>query len=119
MQITAGFLKWGRVVEGNSGLELFPSFSGPPYTPRVHGHSRWPQTQTVWGDFSDSAAFRNQFPAASDSAIREQTALQRKEYYSQGRYLRSCSHPEIGEAMEDEEMNSEPGRTASRGGRTE
>uniref|UniRef100_A0A8C8U140 RIKEN cDNA 2810408A11 gene n=1 Tax=Peromyscus maniculatus bairdii TaxID=230844 RepID=A0A8C8U140_PERMB len=57
-------------------------------------------------DANDSAAFRNQFPAASDSAIREQTALQRKEYYSQGRYLRSCSHPEIGEAMEDEEMNS-------------
>lgn len=58
-------------------------------------------------DANDSAAFRNQFPAASDSAIREQTALQRKEYYSQGRYLRSCSHPEIGEAMEDEEMNND------------
>lgn len=58
-------------------------------------------------DANDSAAFRNQFPSASDSAIREQTALQRKEYYSKGRYLRSCSHPEIGEAMEDEEMNND------------
>ncbi|XP_052612550.1 uncharacterized protein LOC128121698 isoform X1 [Peromyscus californicus insignis] len=58
-------------------------------------------------DTNDSAAFRNQFPSASDSTLREQTALQRKEYYSKGRYLRSCSHPEIGEDIEDEEMSSE------------
>ncbi|XP_036053702.1 uncharacterized protein LOC118590024 isoform X1 [Onychomys torridus] len=60
---------------------------------------------------NDSAAFRNQFPSASDSTIRDQTALQRKEYYSKGRYLRSCSHPEIGEDTEDEEMNSSSDET--------
>ncbi|XP_041520584.1 uncharacterized protein LOC121456475 isoform X5 [Microtus oregoni] len=56
-----------------------------------------------------SATYRNQFPSASDSTVGEQTNLQRKEYYSKGRYLRSCSHPELGEDIEDEEQDSSSG----------
>ncbi|CAH6786077.1 2810408A11Rik [Phodopus roborovskii] len=62
-------------------------------------------------DSNDSATYRNQFPSASDSTMREQNDLQRKEYYSKGRYLRSCSHPEIGEDREDEEQDSSSGLT--------
>ncbi|XP_050018524.1 uncharacterized protein [Alexandromys fortis] len=57
----------------------------------------------------DSATYRNQFPSASDSTVGEQTNLQRKEYYSKGRYLRSCSHPELAEDIEDEEQDSSSG----------
>ncbi|XP_038183399.1 uncharacterized protein LOC119812653 [Arvicola amphibius] len=57
----------------------------------------------------DSATSRNQFPSASDSTVGEQTNLQRKEYYSKGRYLRSCSRPELGEDIEDEEQDSSSG----------
>lgn len=72
------------------------------------------------GAFSDSATCRNQIPSASDCTIGELANLQRKEYYSKGRYLRSCSHPELGEDMEDEEQDSERlGRTAWGGGRME
>lgn len=71
------------------------------------------------GDFSDSATYRNQFPSASDSTMGEQTNLQRKEYYSKGRYLRSCSHPELGEDIEDEEQDSESWGGQPGGGRAE
>lgn len=57
--------------------------------------------------FSDSATYRNQFPSASDSTMGQLANLQRKEYYSKGRYLRSCSRPELGEDIEDEEQDSE------------
>ncbi|KAL1780324.1 phosphatase inhibitor 2-like isoform 2 [Sigmodon hispidus] len=62
-------------------------------------------------DSNDSSIYRSQFPSASASTMEEQSDLQRKEYYSQGRYLRSCSHPEIGEDIEDEEMDSSLGLT--------
>lgn len=81
-------------------------------------------SRLVWGAFSDSATYKNQFPSASDSTVGELATLQRKEYYSKGRYLRSCSHPELGEDIEDEEQDSERlGRIAwggqSGGGETE
>ncbi|XP_052051141.1 uncharacterized protein LOC127693909 [Apodemus sylvaticus] len=55
---------------------------------------------------NDSATYRNQFPSASDSTMGQLANLQRKEYYSKGRYLRSCSRPELGEDIEDEEQDS-------------
>ncbi|XP_028635933.1 uncharacterized protein LOC114631725 isoform X1 [Grammomys surdaster] len=60
---------------------------------------------------NDSATCRNQFPSASDCTVGELANLQRKEYYSKGRYLRSCSHPELGEDIEDEEQDSPSGLT--------
>ncbi|OBS70358.1 hypothetical protein A6R68_01082 [Neotoma lepida] len=58
-------------------------------------------------DTNDSTTFRSQFPSASDTTRREQSDLQRKEYHSKGRYLRSCSHPEIGQNIEDDEINND------------
>uniref|UniRef100_I3N224 Uncharacterized LOC101956874 n=1 Tax=Ictidomys tridecemlineatus TaxID=43179 RepID=I3N224_ICTTR len=59
------------------------------------------------GDSSDSSSCRNQFPSASTPIPLEQIDLQRREYYSQGRYLRSDSHPEPEEDIEDEQQHSE------------
>uniref|UniRef100_A0A8C2LJ60 RIKEN cDNA 2810408A11 gene n=1 Tax=Cricetulus griseus TaxID=10029 RepID=A0A8C2LJ60_CRIGR len=70
-------------------------------------------------DTNDSATYRNQFPSASDSTTREHLNLHRKEYYSKGRYLRSCSHTEIGEDIEDEEQDSESWERQPGGGRTD
>uniref|UniRef100_A0A8D2HM93 Protein phosphatase inhibitor 2-like n=1 Tax=Urocitellus parryii TaxID=9999 RepID=A0A8D2HM93_UROPR len=58
------------------------------------------------GDSSDSSSCRNQFPSASTPIPLEQIDLQRREYYSQGRYLRSDSHPEPEEDIEDEQQHS-------------
>ncbi|XP_036012873.1 protein phosphatase inhibitor 2-like isoform X2 [Mus musculus] len=58
-----------------------------------------------------SATYRNQFPSASDSSMGQLANLQRKEYYSKGRYLRSGSRPELGEDIEDEEQDSPSGLT--------
>ncbi|XP_021032749.1 uncharacterized protein LOC110305236 isoform X3 [Mus caroli] len=60
---------------------------------------------------NDSATYRNQFPSASDSSMGQLANLQRKEYYSKGRYLRSGSRPELGEDIEDEEQDSSSGLT--------
>ncbi|XP_076792601.1 uncharacterized protein LOC117711426 isoform X4 [Arvicanthis niloticus] len=59
----------------------------------------------------DSATCRNQCPSASDCTMGELANLQRKEYYSKGRYLRSCSHPELGEDINNEEQDSPSGLT--------
>ncbi|KAG3269851.1 hypothetical protein H1C71_022700 [Ictidomys tridecemlineatus] len=58
-------------------------------------------------DVKDSSSCRNQFPSASTPIPLEQIDLQRREYYSQGRYLRSDSHPEPEEDIEDEQQHSE------------
>ncbi|XP_034362952.1 uncharacterized protein LOC117711426 isoform X7 [Arvicanthis niloticus] len=60
---------------------------------------------------NDSATCRNQCPSASDCTMGELANLQRKEYYSKGRYLRSCSHPELGEDINNEEQDSPSGLT--------
>ncbi|XP_047402551.1 uncharacterized protein LOC124980722 [Sciurus carolinensis] len=56
-------------------------------------------------DVKDSPGCRNQFPSASTPFPLEKIDLQRKEYYTQGRYLRSDSHPEPEEDIEDEQQD--------------
>lgn len=80
---------------------------------RAGGH----RLKTDWGAFSDSATYRNhQFPSASASTMGQLANLQRKEYYSKGRYLRSSSRPELGEDIEDDEQDCERLGWTARGG---
>lgn len=61
-------------------------------------------------DSSDSSTYRNQClppPAVATIILGQEIALQHKEYYGKGLYLRSCSHPELVEDIEDEHQDGE------------
>lgn len=60
------------------------------------------KTQSDWGDPSDSPTFRNQSPPSAIVVSDQEVDVQRKEYYSKGRYLRCSPHPELEEDPEDE-----------------
>ncbi|KAM4844694.1 arf-GAP with coiled-coil, ANK repeat and PH domain-containing protein 1 [Thomomys bottae] len=63
-----------------------------------------PGTSSRIGNANDSSAYGSHFPKASGPILIEQNvSQQRKEFYSKGRYLRSCSHPESKEDTEDEQ----------------
>ncbi|XP_032136403.1 uncharacterized protein LOC116553230 isoform X3 [Sapajus apella] len=54
----------------------------------------------------DSSTYRSQSPPALATIILgQEIALHRKEYYGKGLYLRSCSHPELMEDVEDEHQD--------------
>ncbi|KAM7068882.1 uncharacterized protein WM277_003635 [Molossus nigricans] len=54
----------------------------------------------------DSSTSRNQSPASAIIMLDKEVELQRNEYYSKGRYLRCCPHPEPEEDVEDEQQDS-------------
>nr|KAF6416290.1 hypothetical protein HJG59_009540 [Molossus molossus] len=53
-----------------------------------------------------SSTSRNQSPASAIIMLDKEVELQRNEYYSKGRYLRCCPHPEPEEDVEDEQQDS-------------
>uniref|UniRef100_A0A8C5NUR0 RIKEN cDNA 2810408A11 gene n=1 Tax=Jaculus jaculus TaxID=51337 RepID=A0A8C5NUR0_JACJA len=62
-------------------------------------------------DTRAACAYRNQFPAASAPKVLDQMDLQHKEYYSESRYLRSCSQPEPEEDTDEQQDKSLEGHT--------
>ncbi|XP_029413374.1 uncharacterized protein LOC103752238 isoform X2 [Nannospalax galili] len=53
-------------------------------------------------DTNDSSSSRNQFPSTSNPILLEKMDSQRREYFSKGIYLRSCSHPELQEDIDEQ-----------------
>uniref|UniRef100_A0A8C6RQQ9 RIKEN cDNA 2810408A11 gene n=1 Tax=Nannospalax galili TaxID=1026970 RepID=A0A8C6RQQ9_NANGA len=57
-------------------------------------------------DTNDSSSSRNQFPSTSNPILLEKMDSQRREYFSKGIYLRSCSHPELQEDIDEQRSHA-------------
>ncbi|XP_006761763.2 PREDICTED: protein phosphatase inhibitor 2 isoform X2 [Myotis davidii] len=103
---------------GGQGVMLGPE-SRPVERGRAGGLARGVKdkiglvTRNHIQEAEDASTFRNQTPAPAIVVSDKAADLQRKEYYSKGRYLRCCSHPELEEDTEDEQQDSDSDSSTS------